>query len=77
MSPTVTYVKPFLMDSGEKPDFELGIVYEITSAFDDDGNTIISVLNSKGNVHIFDITEDWFSESFTILGDIQVVWEEV
>lgn len=77
MSPTVTYVKPFLMDSGEKPDFKLGEKYEICCAFDDDGNTIISVLNSKGHIHIFDITEDWFSESFIILGDIQIVWEEV
>jgi len=59
------------------PDFELGENYEINCAYSLDGDTYISVCNSRSVVHHFDITKDWFSKSFKICGDLQSVWEEV
>ncbi|MCS5550873.1 MAG: hypothetical protein NZ811_05085 [Gammaproteobacteria bacterium] len=77
MAPYMQYVAEATMQDGTEPNFKLGENYEINCAFSLDGHTHISVVNSKGSVHYFDITEDWFSKSFVICGDLQSIWEEV
>ena len=77
MTPQVKYIEPFSMEDGSEPEFHLGKDYEINCAFDLDGDTHLSVVNEVGTIHHFDITEDWFSKSFAVLGDIADVWEEV
>ena len=72
--PTATYVREFIMDDGNKPDFVYGKAYEVNSAFiDDDGSEVIGILTESGEVHHFELNDDWFSECFVILGDLSLV----
>ena len=77
MKPYVQYVAKAIMKDGEEVAFTLESNYEINCAFSLDGDTHISVMNDKKDVHHFDITEKWFSQSFVICGDLNSVWEEV
>ena len=77
--PILKYKLAFLLDDGSKPSLTEGKDYEIFSAFLDPAEdvTIISVLDDAEFVFQFDITEEWFSESFDIVGDLDLVWEEI
>jgi len=77
MKPYVQYVARTDLDNGEEVAFTLEQNYEINCAFSLDGDTHISVVNNKGDVHHFDITEEWFSQSFVVCGDLESIWEEV
>ncbi len=73
----MTCIEVATMDDGTKASFQKGKDYDINCAFSLDGDTHISVVNSEGNVHHFDVTEEWFSKSFIVSGDLESVWEEV
>tara|TARA_R110000851_G_scaffold257481_1_gene409978 strand:+ start:834 stop:1067 length:234 start_codon:yes stop_codon:yes gene_type:complete len=77
MQPKLAYVQTARMEDGSEPNFTIGQEYEINCAFNLDGDTHISVVDNTGDVHHFDITEEWFSQSFVVDGDLETVWEEV
>ena len=77
MIPYVQYVATATMQDGEEVAFTIDKNYEINCAFSLDGATHISVINNKNEVHHFDITEEWFSQSFVVCGDLENIWEEV
>ncbi len=77
MKPYVQYVAKAVFCDGEEVAFTLDYNYEINCAFSLDGDTHISVMNDEKVVHHFDITKEWFSQSFVICGDLDSIWEEV
>lgn len=77
MQPVMAYIAAAKMDDDSEPAFKLGHEYEINCAFSLDGNTHISVVGEGGKVYHFDVTEEWFNQSFVVSGDLDTVWEEV
>lgn len=74
-APTITYHTPFLMSGGEKPNLTEGKTYSVFCAYSFGTTTTILVIDDKNEHHGFDTTDDWFSEHFTLIGDLEEVWE--
>lgn len=81
MRPYLKYIKTFKMQDGTSPDFTLGKNYNIDCAFMSDETTgyelVVTAINDKDMVHVFHTEEEWFSESFTLVGDVDLVMEQI
>lgn len=77
MQPFLSYNRAFLMDDGTKPDLTVNKQYPLDCSFMSDGVLNVSVINDKNKVHTFDTGDDWFSEHFSIHGDVDLVMEEI
>lgn len=77
MEPFLRYNKTFLMDDGCEPSLTVGGKYPLDCSFMDGDSLIVSVINDDSNVHTFDTTEEWFSEHFDVVGDVDYVMEQI
>ena len=77
MVPHLIYHTAFVMDDGSKPDLTVGKEYELNCVFKyQDESLMFQILDDNNMVHSFP-EEEWFSEHFTVVGDIGSVLEEV
>lgn len=81
MQPYLKYFKAFKMDDGTKPALTVGKDYELNCAFMSDETTglelVVSIIDDRSMVHTFWTEEEWFSEHFTIVGDVDLVMEQI
>lgn len=77
MQPYLKFIKAFKMEDGENPNLTVGRDYPIDCAFMDEEVLVVSILDDISMVHIFDTEEEWFSESFTLVGDVDLVMEQI
>lgn len=76
MVPHLIYHKAFKMDDGSAPDLTVGKEYELNCVLITDEVMQYQILDDRCMVHGFFSDEEWFSEHFTIVGDIDSVTEE-
>lgn len=83
MVPHLIYHKAFKMEDGTDPDLTEGKEYELNCVYStqsyDNGEYILAfqILDDDSMVHTFFSDEEWFSEHFTVVGDIESVKEEI
>ncbi len=77
MVPHLIYHTAFKMVDGTSPDLTVGKEYELNCVFLDNGVRAYQILDDGHMVHTFHGDEGWFSEHFTVVGDIDSVTEEV
>ncbi len=78
MVPHLFYHKAFKLDDGSDPDLTVGKEYELNCVFKDDYGVLqYQILDDSSMVHGFHDDEEWFSEHFTVVGNIESVMEEI
>lgn len=77
MIPHLIYHTAFKMDDGTDPDLTVGKEYELNCVFKDGKVLAYQILDDDSMVHTFHDDEEWFSQHFTVVGDIDSVMEEV
>jgi len=78
MNPYLILSKSFVMFDGSKPDLTVGSKYEIVCSFFDYIFEVqaCQILDDKGIVRTF-YRGIWFSQHFTVHGDVDSVLEQI